>query len=339
MIDDDVVKLQDLELFCRKGIGPITYKKYLEYKDLNEVRSDFTNKCPLDKALYDSVISQGCEFVTYRSNNYPQLLREMADSPIILFSKGNSELLWNPLKIGISGTRSPTDYGNSVCQDLVKSSPGDAVFVTGLALGIDTIIAEECLKLGIKVIGVLPANIRNVVPRSNSRLVDKILGKDGLIIWENPLTEISNGSFIQRNRIIAGLSNFLIIIEADLKSGSITTADFAFDYNRDVYALPGKIYSSKSKGTNNLIKENKAKILTSFSDLPGFGVENSEFKVDLSKVDKLEQKLYYAILDEPKGLDDLLSVCSEYPILLSKLLNLEILGYIKKAHDGKYMIA
>lgn len=337
MDSNQELKTKDLELFCRKGIGPVTYQKYLIYETLPEFnQKDFNIKYPIDKSLLDKIVSDSSEFVTFRSFSYPLLLKETADCPVVLFYKGDLNLLNETQLVGIAGTRNPTDYGISICKDLVKRAGKHISLVTGLALGVDTIIAEECIRNNIKVIGVIPANIKNVVPNSNKQLVDKILNNGGLVLWENPLQEVTNGSFIQRNRIIAGVSNYLVVVEADENSGSITTADFACDYNRDVYSIPGKIYSSKSKGTNTLIKENKAKIVTKFEDLPGFGTHIFSSTINNDKVDNIERKLYYAILDEPKGLDDLLILVTDYSILISKLLNLELLGYIKKGHDGKY---
>lgn len=337
MINSQNIKLQDLELFCRKGVGPVTYRKYLEYEKSDEFSYElFNSKYPIDKSLSTNIVRNSFEYVTYRGVGYPQLLKETADSPIVLFFKGNIELLKSTQIISVAGTRMPTDYGKSICKDLIKSLHENTVVVVGLALGVDTIIAEECIKNNINLIGVLPANIKNIIPNSNKALVDKIILNRGLILWENPLQQVTNGSFVQRNRIIAGLSKYLIIVEADEKSGSITTADFAFDYDRDIYAVPGKIYSSKSRGTNALIRDNKAKILTHFSDLPSTKSKNSSDILEDLKIDNIERNLYYAILDEPKSLDDLLSLASDYSILTSKLLNLEILGYIKKGHDGKY---
>ncbi len=160
--------------------------------------------------------------------------------------------------LGVVGTRKCSNYGKQACEKIVAELAGyNFVIVSGLALGIDAISHKTALANNMKTIGVLGCGLKSEVfyPKTNYRLSQEIVEKGGCVISEfpyamNPL----RWTFLQRNRIIAGLSRGTFVVEAPEKSGALITANFATDYNRDVFALPGSIFSENSAGTNNLDK-------------------------------------------------------------------------------------
>lgn len=204
---------------------------------------------------------------------YPVLLRELPDAPKKLYIRG--ELDPGELCIAIVGTRHPNVRGlETAYRFAFELAQQGYVIVSGLAFGIDTAAHEGALaasKDGGKTVAVLGTGIENITPRSNCTLAEKIVQCGGAIISEyEPARPGAKYNFPERNRIIAGLSVATIIIEAPQKSGALITADFALDYNREIFAVPGSIYSENSTGTNTLIKNGSAQLVTSTKDVINF---------------------------------------------------------------------
>lgn len=211
---------------------------------------------------------------------YPELLREIHNPPRYIFCKGNVELL-SKRCITIVGTREATRYGYSVLNLLLKKYIGllDVCIVSGMARGIDSAVHSRCLELGIPTIAVIAGGIENIFPISSGYIYDEI-SKKGLVIAEyDGFVEMHKGMFPMRNRILAGISDTTVVIEAGLKSGSLLTANLALEFGRDVFVVPGNIGKESSQGCNMLIKQG-AEVITSPEDFMAIlGLENHQFKM------------------------------------------------------------
>ena len=276
-------------------------------------------------------------FITINDDIYPECLKEISDPPEKLYYKGNLELLKSERMIAVVGTRNPSSYGKLCCEYMIKKmSKADITIVSGFAKGIDSIAHKTSLITGTKTIAVIASGLDIVYPASNLSLYREIEEK-GLILTEyEPGTKPFKGNFPQRNRIIAGLSKGVIVVESKDRGGSLITADLALEYNRDVYAVPGDIFSEYSKGCNNLIRDAKAKSLSHIKELlEDYNWENKEENKSL-KFTK-NQDLILNSLSTEKSFDQILEETKiAQTEILSELINLEIMGLIKSIAGGRY---
>lgn len=270
-----------------KGLGPIQKKILLEkigtpdkiYKtnisDIEKINGikkeaiiniEKSKNKELLKRYEEYIYNHEIEVIAISDVNYPAALREIYDPPITLFAKGNLTLLGEK-SIGVVGSRDATQYGFNTAKELSYSlSQNNIVIVSGLAKGIDKAAHIGALNANGNTIAVLGCGIDICYPKENVVIYKEIL-KKGLIISEYIVgTKPEAGNFPARNRIISGLSNGVVIVEAKSKSGAIITADFALEQGRTVYAVPGNINSVQSGGTNELIKQG-AKVITSVNDI------------------------------------------------------------------------
>jgi len=277
------------------------------------------------------------DFITINDDIYPECLKEISDPPEKLYYKGNLELLKSERMIAVVGTRNPSSYGKLCCEYMIKKmSKADITIVSGFAKGIDSIAHKTSLITGTKTIAVIASGLDIVYPASNLSLYREIEEK-GLILTEyEPGTKPFKGNFPQRNRIIAGLSKGIIVVESKDRGGSLITADLALEYNRDVYAVPGDIFSEYSKGCNNLIRDAKAKSLSNIKELlEDYNWENKEENKSL-KFTK-NQDLILNSLSTEKSFDQILEETKiAQTEILSELINLEIMGLIKSIAGGRY---
>ena len=278
----------------------------------------------------------------------PQLLDECEDAPAILYQKGNFDPSLKP--ISLVGTRNITSYGRHFVHDFLEhNKTKNIVTISGLALGVDTEVHESSLKNNIPTIAVLAHGFHTLYPSKNKKLSEKILEENGVLFTEfNSSQKPDRENFIQRNRIIAGLSPATIVVETAFGGGSISTATFANNYNREVYALPGRISDKYSQGCNHLIFQNKAAAISTINSLSeqlGFQSDNlkigelfptSEIKFLLPE----NQLAIRNILDKntPISLDEI-SEKLEIPSykILPDLLQMEISGYIKALSGRQYL--
>ncbi len=198
---------------------------------------------------------------------YPSLLYEIPDFPKQLYCYGDTNLLREKC-ITVIGTRDISQYGKNVIDLLIneKMRKLGIVVASGLARGVDSFVHKTCLQRGIKTLAVVAGGIDTAIPYSNRELLQEIMGK-GLVVAEYPKgTKMNKYMYIERNRILAGLSKSVLIIEAGEKSGSLTTARLGLEYNREIYVVPGNITSSVSKGCNILAREG-ANIITGLEDI------------------------------------------------------------------------
>jgi DNA processing protein len=290
------------------------------------------------------LLRAGFQFVCFLDEEYPVALREIPDAPLLLFYKGELGLLKRPA-IGVVGSRKPTPYGRAACAHLVKQlSEAGFVIVSGLAYGIDAEAHRSCLRAGGQTVGVLGCGIDQIYPPSNRKLFEEI-GNIGLLLSEHPpgVPPIP-GLFPERNRIISGLSLGVLVVEAAARSGSLITADCALEQGREVFAVPGPIFSEVSVGPHNLIKQG-AKLVTSSSDmieefshlLPACSSASSPSPG--TTCDPEEQTLMALISHEPIHWDELASALSPelYRRLDQHLLRLEGKGLIMSMPGGFYV--
>jgi len=275
------------------------------------------------------------------SSDYPELLKQIADPPKKLFVWGNPEIL-RTMSLAMVGSRKPSDYGLRVSAYLAKDLSRYFTIISGLAYGIDTIVLTEALAHG-KAVGVIGSGLdqTNFYPANNWNLAKRIVEQGGAIISEYPIgTPPLKHHFVARNRIIAGLSRGVVIVEAANKSGALITADFALQFNREVLAVAGSIFTPQAVGTNRLIQDG-ARMVTHPSDvLDSFNIQpiapHEGLKNDLSA----EERAIINILNERvNGLsvNELATFIKlDTAKVSSTLTMMEIKGVVKNTQTGKF---
>ena len=210
---------------------------------------------------------ENVDIITIEDDEYPRILKNIYDYPISLYIKGNKKIL-NNKSIGIVGCRIASEYGIKVAQYFAyKLAQKGLNIISGLAKGIDSNSHIGAIKAKGITIGIVGNGLDIVYPKENYKLYSEILKNDGAIISEYPLgTKPEKINFPARNRIISGMSNGIIVVEAKKKSGTLITVDCALEQGRDVYVVPGNINSANSLGTNELIKQG-AKMVTKYDDI------------------------------------------------------------------------
>jgi DNA processing protein len=285
-------------------------------------------------------------YITVVDTEYPSSLSEIYECPWVLFARGDLSLLQRP-SLAIVGSRKTSHYGKMVTEKLVPDlvQKGWSI-VSGLALGIDAVSHDSCLKAQGKTIGVLGSGIDTVYPKQNKHLYQIIMDKGLLLSEYPPGTAPHPAYFPQRNRIIAGLSYGVVVIEATKKSGSLITAHCALEQGREVFAIPGSIFDQQSVGTNLLIQQHGAKLVTHPKDileelshvaLPEIKAENIKKRLNEGiMVEDIEKKLLELLKKEKKHMNEL-CIESSLPFteLTKELLKLEMKGLIK-ALPGSY---
>lgn len=275
--------------------------------------------------------------------NYPKILKEIPDPPGILYIRGRL-LPEDELAIAVVGSRKFSPYGQRATQEIVYPlARGKLTIISGLALGIDSFAHKAALDAKGRTIAVLACGLDQIYPIANIRLADKILASEGAIISEFPLgMPALTFNFPIRNRIIAGLSLGTVVIECAEGSGSLLTAAAALDYNREVFAVPGGIFSETSEGTNRLIKMG-AKIVTSWRDiLEELAIQEKVASVKASEIigDTKEEKILLKLLKQPVLVDVLVAKSGlDIPAVNSTLIQMEMKGKIRNLGGTRYVIA
>ncbi len=207
-------------------------------------------------------------YISILDKEYPRLLKHIYDPPLFVYYKGNVELLNNKYNIGIVGSRNTTEYHNIITKDIIHTLKNNPfTIISGLAIGIDSLSHKYSLDDNLKTIAVIPSSLDNIYPFRNNSLANEILNNNGLLISEYPSnTKLETYHFPKRNRIIAGLSDIIVIISGTLKSGTLITAQIALDEGREVYALPGNINNKLNQGPNHLIQSG-AQMINNTNDI------------------------------------------------------------------------
>lgn len=318
-------------------LDKIHLKKYCNL-DEEEIEKIY---CSKDINLEDELKKlelKGVSLLFIRDIDYPEELKNIAKPPIFLYYIGDIGLL-QKRKIAVVGTRRATSYGKIACDKIVRELvENEIVTVSGLAAGIDSICHKKTLEYGGKTIAVIGSGLDVVYPRENEKLW-KVIGEKGLIIGEYPLgTEPFAYNFPMRNRIIVGISQGVVVVESKSKGGSLITAELALEEGREVFAIPGEIFSPASEGCNSLIKNSSAKLITSVEDiLEEFGWKQKKI-VEENKLNLTDyEKKIYNVLEREKNLDEIIEETSmKAGEILSILMDLEVKKIVISVAGGKY---
>ena len=275
-------------------------------------------------------------YASYMDENYPHRLKQCIDSPVVLFYRGEIDLD-NPKIISIVGTRKITSYGEAMVEQFIADlAPLDPIIVSGFAYGVDIGAHRAAMQHNLQTIGVLAHGLNQMYPKSHSKYIKEMEQRGGFVtdFWSSD--SFVNTNFLQRNRIIAGLSEATIVIESAEKGGSLVTADFANGYSRDVFAVPGRTTDKQSLGCNNLIKQQRAHLLTSAADL----IYILNWKLETSppiqkklfvELNEDEKKIYSFLKEHKKELLDGIARQCGIPAykVAGILLQMELKGLIK----------
>ncbi len=305
---------------------------------------------------YLEVAEREAEYVTrnnirtffYLDNDYPFRLRQCDDSPVVFFFKGTCDL--DAAKtLGVVGTRSATIRGKELCDKIIgglAAGHPELIIISGLAYGIDVAAHKAALSNNLPTIGVLGHGLKTMYPAIHKATAGQILNKGGLLtdFLSDALPERNN--FLKRNRIIAGLSDAVIVVESGIKGGALITADIAGSYNRDVFAVPGRPDDQWSAGCNNLIKTNKAALIECSDDIEYYLSWKPEKSVQavqrslFSELDDSEKQIFELLSKENELNIDAISRSLDFPVhkLSSILLQMEFKGLVKFYPGNLYRI-
>lgn len=283
------------------------------------------------------ILSNQINIACFQEENYPERLKHCIDGPVLLFTSGNIDLT-NKKIISIVGTRQITSYGMEVCRKLIEDLASlDPVIVSGFAYGVDIFAHQLAIEHDLQTIGVVAHGLNQIYPKNHKKYVAKVEENGGFMteFWSSTNPEKEN--FVRRNRIVAGISEATIVIESAERGGSLITANIANDYNRDVFAVPGRTTDKYSQGCNTLIKTQKANVLTSAADLIyilNWDIESKSKPIQKQLFVTLEpdeQIVYDYLLKNGKELMDIIALKCEFPIykISGMLLNMELKGVIR----------
>jgi DNA processing protein len=330
---ENVFKARERELISVEGIGAHRAKTIHAFSAWNDIEKQIAiMKSAKMRALH------------LQDSAYPEMLREIADAPVLLYVRGDIQPQ-DRYAIGIVGSRKPTHYGISVAEKISEdlASMGFTV-VSGMARGIDSLSHKGAMKAGGRTIAVLGSGIDNPYPPENKSLLERIAGSGYVVSEFAPGAPPDKEHFPRRNRLISGLSLGVLVIEATSDSGSLITARYAVEQGREVFAIPGNVTSSASEGTNDLIK--KGAVLARRAEdivaelapvLKGFIKVKDKVKIEVSGEEK---ELCNLLSGEPKQID-LISRESGLPTarVLGLLLGLELKGAVKQLTGKRFYLA
>lgn len=330
-----VFKASHKQLLQIPGIGQVTAQQILR-----------TNALELAGKQLEFVKKYGIDVLFYTDERYPRRLKNCYDAPVLLYYKGTADLN-HPRVLSIVGSRRATAYGQGLCRQLAETlKPYGVLVVSGLAYGIDVAAHKESLALQIPTVGVLGHGLDSMYPPAHKKIAAAMV-KNGGLLTEFPFECIpERENFPKRNRIIAGIADVTIVVEAALKGGALITADIANSYHRDVFAFPGRTTDEYSMGCNFLIKTNRAGLITHARDLvydmgwdvlPTTGEKQMEIPLHLSPEErKIIQLLKYSAMqvDELGGRAEI-----QQSRLAMYLLNLELKGVIVSLPGKVYQLA
>lgn len=349
------------------GIGDARIKKLVAYcggpKEVFEQKKGFLEKIPnigqkiaasvsskdvLERAEKELLFAEkhGVSVISFLDNEYPSRLKHCTDSPVVLYKKGNGSIN-PPRSVAVVGTRNATREGKETTEKLVEELAKSGVtIVSGLAYGIDITAHKASLKFNTPTIGCLAHGLDRIYPQVHSSTAEKML-ENGALITDLPIgTNPDRENFPKRNRIVAGMADATIVVEAAAKGGALITAELANGYNRDVFAIPGRVSDQYSEGCNNLIKYLKASLITNGADVlrsmnwdsaePTKRQPQTNLLVDLTD----EQEKVVSVLRQQNHTIDRLTVLSELPMnkVASILLELEFEGIVSNLPGKVYKL-
>ncbi len=309
------------------GIGTHTIKNLhnAEHLEAAEFEYRFINNNQISYSYFENA-------------DYPAFLKHCIDSPLLIFKRGKINLEGRKI-ISIVGTRNITSYGTAFCEQFIADiAPLNPIIVSGFAYGVDICAHKAAVKHGLQTIACLAHGLNQIYPKVHAKYAVDLEKNGGFITDFSSNSSPQRENFLKRNRIIAGMAEATVVIQSAQKGGSLVTADIAHSYNRDVFAVPGRADDKYSLGCNNLIKQQKAHMLTSAADLVyvlGWNTDQSAPKaiqkqlfVSLSTTEKA---IYDYLQKEGKQLLDAIALQCKLPIFKtsSTLLNMEMKGLIR----------
>lgn len=333
---EKVFKTPKGKLLKVPGVGEVTAQAILSGKPFAAAEKE------LMRAEKENV-----QIIFFTDKNYPSRLKQVNDAPALIYTQGKIDFE-NPKTVAIVGTRQATSYGRERVEELVENLVShNALIVSGLAYGIDIHAHKHAVKHNLPTIGVMGSGMDKIYPASHKDTAKKMMENGGLVTEHKFGTNPDAHNFPGRNRIVAALSDAVIIVEAAIKGGALITAEIGNSYNKDVFAFPGNIGQSHSEGCNNLIKTNKAHLITSVKDLeyimnwdPGVQPAKKE-TLSLGDYNENEQTVIKILSDNSNQLMiDELSWKANIPVsqLAGILLGLEFKGVLSSLPGKKYKL-
>lgn len=284
-------------------------------------------------------------------DDYPKRLEDCADAPLVMYYKGNANLNQSRV-INIIGTRHCTTYGADFIRRFIhdlKALCPEVLVVSGLAYGVDINAHQQALAVGYETVGVVAHGLDYLYPAAHKDVAREMVSHGGLLTEFMTCTNADKGNFVRRNRIVAGMSDACILIESAAHGGGMITAGIAFDYGREVFALPGRVGDHFSTGCNNAIRDNKAMLLTSAEDfVKAMGWEDDALRIEAQKRG-IERQLFPNLTPEQQRIVDVLSECNDLQLnqlavktgipigeITSILFQMEMMGVVKPMAGGNY---
>ncbi|GAB3981994.1 DNA-processing protein DprA [Spirosoma terrae] len=336
----DVFRSPLARLLKIPGIGDVTARAILKTSVQQEAEQ-----------ILKRVDKLGADVLFYTDKIYPSRLKSLYDAPALLYFQGSGNLNASRT-IALVGTRQATEYGRRITNDIVEAvAPYGATVISGLAYGIDIAAHRASLAHNTPTIGVMASGLDIIYPNVHQKTAQEMLAHGGLLTESHPGTKPDAHLFPARNRIIAGLSDAIVIVEAAAKGGALITAEYANNYHRDVFAVPGQLNQTFSAGCNKLIRENKAQIYTSPKDIiealnwditPSQHADLSATPASLPSlplnITEEESQILALLRQSTDSHIDDLSWKSQIPMgkLASLLLNLEFQGFVRSLPGKKY---
>lgn len=345
-----------------EGIGAITAKKLLQHFGSPEAifqakKTELAKIDGIGKSTISNLHKKDCfeqaeseilflekediNVFSFQCNEYPERLKNCYDAPLLLFQSGNVN--WNNSKIiSIVGTRQITTYGTDFTKKLLEEvAPLNPIIVSGFAYGVDIVAHQAAMEYNLQTIGVLAHGLNQIYPKTHKKYMAKMQENGGFLTEFWTYSKPDRENFVKRNRIVAGISEATIVVESAERGGSLITAEIANDYNREVFAVPGRATDKYSQGCNNLIKTQRAQMITSAADLIYLlnwdiknktTVENKAIQKQLFvTLSEDEQKIYNYLQTKGKELMDIIALDCDLPIfkISSILLNMELKGVVR----------
>jgi DNA processing protein len=279
------------QLEAVENVGPSHYKALKQFDNFKRVEQEM---------LF--IEKYNIEAISLKNPKYPKRLLNCYDPPTVLYYKGTASLNHEKI-VAIVGTRSNSDYGKEVTEQLIEGLAAQNVLVlSGLAFGIDVIAHKKALKAQLPTVAVVAHGLDKVYPPEHTKIAKDMIAQNGGLLTEFlSETRPNKHNFPTRNRIVAGLCDACIVIETDVKGGSMITAELANGYNKDVFAYPGKVTDAKSSGCNHLIQNNKALLCTSAND-----VINFMQWMPATKPKKVQRELFVQLTPQEQTIVDVL---------------------------------
>ncbi|MEL0455229.1 DNA-processing protein DprA [Flavobacteriaceae bacterium SZ-1-7] len=309
------------------GIGNITISELFKPNHIKEAENEIA-----------FIKANNIKVSYFQDNQYPEKLRHCIDGPILLFQTGNINIEKQRI-ISIVGTRKITTSGIAFCENLIEQlEPYNPVIVSGFAYGTDIAAHKAAIKNNLQTIGCLAHGLNQIYPKVHKKYMTDTERNGGFLTDFWSTDQFDRNNFLKRNRIIAGISEATIVIESAEKGGSLVTADIANSYNRDVFAVPGRTTDSQSEGCNNLVKHQKAHMLTTPFDVPyilNWELETNEKPVVQKQLfvelDSTEKVIYNYLKENEKEQLDMIAINCKMPIfkVASVLLNMELKGVVR----------